>query len=91
MKSLYKVLLVLSPLFASMLASAIQQRISENPGNMATGIFLGAVAILGVPFVSIVGITVSFLSKNNARDISLYGYFGAAVLTWLLALAGIFT
>ncbi len=93
MNSLYKLLLILSPIPAALISGFVQSRISLNPGNMGTGVILLLVVVLGIPFIAVSGLTISIFSRNSidADKRSMTGYLIPAIITWVFALSAVFS
>jgi len=93
MKTLAKLLLILNPIPAAMLAGYLQSKISEDPGNMGTGVVLAGVVLLGIPFIAVTGLIFSFIKRNDidADRSSIFAYFVPALVTWLFAASAVFS
>lgn len=79
MKLLYKILIILSPLLLTLLIRPL-----DKSGLYFT-VDLVLTLIIGIPFITIVGLSISFLTRKSqkAEIYSLLGYLVAAIPVWL--------
>lgn len=92
-RTLQKIIYILSPVAAALVAGVIQSNVSDNPGNMAVGVVLLMVVFFGVPFVALTGLIISYFSRNSidAETRSVHAYLFPAIATWILAFSVILT
>jgi hypothetical protein len=80
------ILLILSPLIFNIILALLGTLFHLPNNNDASGFGYGATIILGIPFIAIIGLATSVVTRKNkkAEKHAIIGYFIPAVIVVLL-------